>query len=281
MEFNVKLAEEDLFVMVDSGQMEQVLFNLVINARDAMPNGGILTISTESAAVDKKYFVGNKHENTGRYALITVSDKGIGMDDKILERIFDPFFTTKEIGKGTGLGLSMVYGIVKQHNGYIDVSSEPDKGTKFRIYIPLIKGKIEYKKVKPQPLPQGGTETVLIAEDDEYVRKLSKDLFEEYGYKVIDAIDGEEAVRNFMEHKEKIQLLMFDVIMPKKNGKEAYEEIKKIKPDIKALFVSAYGHDIIHKQGILEEGIDFISKPVSPFMLLKKVRETLDKNLND
>jgi signal transduction histidine kinase/CheY-like chemotaxis protein len=281
IEFSLNLIEKDLIVMVDPGQMEHVLFNLATNARDAMPNGGTLTITSEYVelkqnCVSNNNFVSNNKEKTNKYALLTVSDTGIGMNNEILEKIFDPFFTTKEVGKGTGLGLSMVYGIIEQHKGFIDVSSEPDKGAKFKIYLPLIMMTVEDKITEKIPIIRGGRETILIAEDDHEVRKLSKYILKEYGYNVIDVMNGSEAVRSFKKNQEDVHLLLFDVIMPKKNGNDAYQEIKKIKPDIKVLFISGYDYNIIRKQGGFEEGINFISKPVSPFFLLKKVRETLD-----
>ena len=277
IEIKVKLSREDLIVMADSGQIEQALMNLATNARDAMPDGGVLTVATESVELNREFFKASDYERPGRYALLSVTDTGIGMDEKTRERVFDPFFTTKEVGKGTGLGLSMVYGIIKQHEGYIYVSSKPGKGTTFRIYLRLTESKIEKKKSKTLGPAKGGTETVLIAEDDESVRMLSKEILERYGYDVLETSDGEDAVKKFMENKEKVQILLLDVVMPKKNGKEVYEEILKIKPHIKALFMSGYASDIMHKQGIIDEGINFISKPVSPEALLRKVREVLDE----
>ncbi len=278
IEFNLNLTEDDLIVMVDSGQMDQVMFNLVTNASDAMPDGGVLTITTESVKLDKQCIVNNENKKSRWFALIKVKDTGIGIDSKTLERIFDPFFTTKEVGKGTGLGLSTVYGIIKQHNGFIEVNSEPAKGTEFSIYLPLISDKQRMINNEEKSLHtfEGGSETVLIAEDDEHIRKISRKILKRYGYNVIDVGDGEDAIRNFIENKEQIKLLLFDVIMPKKDGKEAYEEIKKIKPNIKALFLSGYDNNIIIKKGILENGINFIYKPLSPEKLLRKVREILD-----
>jgi len=281
IEFKFTLAKEDLIVMADAGQIDHILFNFATNARDAMPDGGVLSITTKSVKLEEKYITDDhidKDERASRYALIRIEDTGMGMDNKTLERIFDPFFTTKEIGKGTGLGLSMAYGIIKQHMGYIDVSSQEGKGTQFKIYLPIIEGNMETKKVKSSLLPKRGTETLLIAEDDNQVKNLSIDLFGRYGYKVIAAINGEDAVKKFKENMERIQFLLFDVIMPKMNGKEAYEEIKKIKPNIKALFMSGYDDHIINKTGIWDGGgVDFISKPLSPQRLLIKVRDLLDK----
>ena len=278
IEIKVDLTDESLTVMADAGQIDQVLINLVTNARDAMPNGGVLTIATESVDLNQEFFKGRTPERPGRYALLSVSDTGIGIDEETQQKIFDPFYTTKEVGKGTGLGLSMVYGIVKQHNGYIEVFSKPNQGTTFRIYIPLVElPKEKSEEIKAQIPIKGGTETVLIAEDDEQVRALSKEMLIQSGYKVIEAVDGEDAVRKFRENKDKIQLLIFDVIMPKKNGKKAYEEILRLKPDIKAIFISGYATEVISKHGIIEDDLHFICKPLSPSELLRKVGEVLDQ----
>ncbi|MBI5749612.1 MAG: PAS domain S-box protein [Nitrospinae bacterium] len=229
----------DLTVFADRGQIEQVLMNLATNARDAMPDGGDLIMETEVIQMDEEYIKNHGYGESGTYALLAVTDSGTGMDEATRQRIFEPFFTTKELGRGTGLGLAMVYGIVKQHNGYINVYSEPQKGTTFKIYLPLIKSEAaESVGITPDVYPKGGTETVLVAEDDRAVRKLTRSILERFGYKVIMVEDGEDAIEKFMENKEEIQLLLLDVIMPKKNGKEVYEEIKKINPGIKTLFLS-------------------------------------------
>ncbi len=277
IELSTFLADEDLTVMADSTQIEQVLMNLATNARDAMPDGGSLIIRTGLVEFDYEFIKAHGYGRPGSYALISVEDTGEGIDEKMKERIFEPFFTTKELGKGTGLGLSMVYGIIRQHEGYINVYSEPGKGTTFKIYLPLIKLKVEEVKKAESPFIKRGTETVLIAEDDVQVRELTKEVFEVSGYKVIEAADGEDAIKVFNENKDNVSLLILDVIMPKKNGKEVYDEIKKVRPDIKAIFMSGYTADIIHKKGILEEGVDIILKPISLDELLIKAREVLDK----
>jgi len=277
IEIRVSLAEEDLVVMANPGQIEQALMNLVTNARDAMPDGGVLRIATESVELPRNFFKARDHEMPARYALLSVADTGAGMDKKTREKIFEPFYTTKEVGKGTGLGLSMVYGIITQHEGYIDVSSRPGEGTTFRIYLRLIGPRVEEEKSATLGPPKRGDESVLIAEDNESVRVLSKEILEGYGYDVIEAVDGDDAVRKYMENKDKIQILLLDVVMPKKNGKEAYEEIVKIKPDVKKLFMSGYTSDIIHEQGIIDEGIHIIYKPLSAEALLRKVRQVLDE----
>jgi hypothetical protein len=198
------------------------------------------------------------------------------MDEKTLKNIFDPFFTTKEVDKGTGLGLSVAYGIVKQHNGCVVVKSELGKGTEFKVYLPA--GKLEVREEEPRRLENhvAGTETLLVAEDDAEVRSLTKMVLEELGYEVIEAGDGEDAVNKFMDNKDDIDMLLLDVIMPRMNGKEAYDEILKVAPNIKTLFLSGYTKDIINQKGILEEGLNFISKPLSPTELSRKVRDVLD-----
>jgi PAS domain S-box-containing protein len=273
------LHEGAVDVFADSGQIEQVLMNLATNARDAMPECGTFTIETEIIEIDDEFVKIHGYGKPGAYALITATDTGTGMDDATRERIFEPFFTTKEFGKGTGLGLSIVYGIIKQHDGYINCYSESGKGTAFKIYLPVFK--TEVKEAMPAEtvgIPSArGTETILLAEDEESVRRLIKDVLKESGYKVIEAVDGEEAVSKFMENKDTVNLLLFDVVMPKMSGREAYEIIKKVKPDVKLLMTSGYSADFISKKGIIEEGLNFLAKPMSPANLLKKVREALDK----
>jgi two-component system cell cycle sensor histidine kinase/response regulator CckA len=277
IELSVHLTGEDLIVMADTTQIEQVLMNLATNARDAMPDGGSLVIRTDSVRIDD-YFINNYgFGRPGNYALISVTDTGHGMEDVTKEKIFEPFFTTKEVGKGTGLGLSMAYGIIKQHNGYINVYSELGKGSTFKIYLPVIKSDVEEMRPAAITMPTGGTEVILLAEDNEEVRKLTRTVLDSFGYEVIEAVDGEDAINKFKEDKDKIQLLIFDLIMPQKNGKEAFEEIKKIRPNIKVLFSSGYAADIIQKKGGIEEGINTVQKPISPRELIKKVREILDR----
>jgi two-component system cell cycle sensor histidine kinase/response regulator CckA len=276
IELKAILSKNDLIVMADSSQIEQVIMNLCTNARDAMPDGGAITLETSVIDVDEVYAKARLFEKTGRYAVISISDTGIGMDETTRERIFEPFFTTKELGRGTGLGLSIVYGIIKQHNGYINVYSEVGRGTTFKIYLPLMTTRLKETEKEVLPPPKGGTEAILVAEDDREVREFIKEVFTAAGYKVKEAVDGEDAVNVFAENKDEIQLLLFDVIMPKMNGKAAYEEINKIKPGIKALFMSGYTADIVGRKGALEQGVNFISKPVIPDELLRKAREILD-----
>jgi PAS domain S-box-containing protein len=284
IELKVMPSQERLPAMIDVGQMEQILMNLATNARDAMLKGGILLIETKSAVIDAKLVDRYGGVEPGRYAVISVTDTGAGIDQKIIEKIFDPFFTTKDVGKGTGLGLSMAYGIIKQHGGHINVYSEIGKGTTFRIYVPLSEENSaaalidETSRTASSPT---GTETLLLAEDDKVVLNITRDILKEFGYTVIVAVDGEDAIKVYTGNRDKIDMIIMDVIMPKVNGWEAYQAIKDMSPEIKVLFLSGYTASIIHKQSGLEEGLNFISKPVSPNELLKKIREILDnKTLN-
>ena len=260
----------------DPGQMEQVLMNLCTNTRDAMPNGGVLSIGTEISHIDAAQAKLYDLAKAGMYAMVTVTDTGVGMNEKTRERIFEPFFTTKEVGKGTGLGLSIVYGIIKQHKGHVKEYSRPGIGATFTIYLPLTEAVAEEPQSQKAETPRGGTETILIAEDNDHVRRIAKNVLEEYGYKVLEAVDGEDGVRVFSEHKEAIQLVILDLVMPRKNGKEAGREIRKLRSDVKILFTSGYTADILEQRDILEEKAQFISKPMPPQELLAKIREMLD-----
>lgn len=273
-----EIGEEPLIVNVDSGQIEQVLMNLATNARDAMPHGGSLSITTGRADIDEDYIKAHGYGEPGRYALFSLTDTGIGMDATTAKRIFEPFFTTKEVGKGSGLGLAVVYGIVKQHGGYIDVHSETGRGTTFMIYLPLLPGGIPGDtETPPLPLPHEGKETILLAEDEAEIRKLACDVLTEFGYTVIEAVDGEDAIRKFGENREKIELLLLDLVLPKKNGKDVYDEVRRMGSNVRAIFVSGYPRDVIRRDGILTEGYELIMKPVSPQNLLRKIREVLDR----
>ncbi|MBI5142355.1 MAG: PAS domain S-box protein [Nitrospirae bacterium] len=269
---------EGIIANADRGQIEQVLMNCATNARDAMPNGGIFTIETDTVSLDAEYVRMHGVGKAGAYAVMSVSDNGTGMGEEIRKHLFEPFFTTKEIGKGTGLGLSIIYGIIRQHNGFINVHSEPGRGTTFKIYLPIEQSVIERTTASAVPAsPPGGTETILLAEDDDTVRELSRTVLTASGYTVITAMDGEDAISKFTEHKGDIKLVILDMIMPKKTGKQAYDELRSMKPGIRVLFVSGYTADMIHRDGMLIQDIDLISKPVSPTELLKKVRNVLDK----
>lgn len=277
IEYRTVLNDKALTVMADVGQFEQVLMNLATNARDAMPKGGVLTISTDLVELDSEFIHQNGFGKIGTYACISVVDTGTGMEENAKDKIFEPFYTTKDVGKGTGLGLAIAYGAIKQQNGYITVDSVLGKGSVFRIYLPLIPGCADEKKKTDFHTIEKGSGTVLIAEDDHHVRELDRALLEEYGYTVLEAIDGKDALDKFEIHKERIDLLILDVIMPKMNGKEVYNEIKRRQPDMKVLFTSGYTADIINRKGIMEEELNFVAKPLPPGEFLQKVREILDK----
>lgn len=270
---------DELPVFADAYQLEQVLMNLATNARDSMPQGGTLTVTTGVVDFDREFAATHGCGKPGRYAVITVSDTGEGIDEETLERIFEPFFTTKEVGKGTGLGLAVVYGIIEQHDGHINVYSEPGHGTTFRIYLPLIASEAMVSAVtRQEDLPVGGAETILLAEDNELVREITGSVLSEFGYTVIEAVDGEDAVRKFREHAGSIDLLLLDMIMPNMNGNDALKEIRKIQPNIKAIFASGYAPEAICQKLSNEDDVQLLSKPMSPAELLRKLRSVLDGN---
>jgi PAS domain S-box-containing protein len=275
---NLVLHDEPIVVFADMHQLEQVLMNLATNARDAMPGGGNLTISSETVTLGNDFVRIHGFGSQGRYALLTLSDTGSGMDKETCSKIFVPFFTTKEVGKGTGLGLAVVYGIIKQHEGFINVYSEPGAGTTFRIYLPLISSEVRGEEIAPEKETLArGTETILLVEDDESVRGLVSIVLKQEGYTVIEAVDGVDSVKKFMENRETIDLLLSDLIMPKMNGIEAYDEMKVWRPGLKAIFVSGYAPDVIRQKMSLESGVVLISKPILPYALLKQVRSLLEE----
>jgi two-component system cell cycle sensor histidine kinase/response regulator CckA len=276
----VYLLSDDLGkVKTDPGQIEQVILNLAVNARDAMPSGGKLTIETANVVLDEAYARGHVGVNPGLYVMLSVSDTGYGMSPEVKEHLFEPFFTTKEKGKGTGLGLSTVYGIVKQSEGEIWVYSEPGQGTTFKIYLPRVdEAPKEWKEKaigKEFPL---GSETILVVEDELQVRGLAVRVLQGQGYMVLEASNGEEALRVVQEHAgENIHLLLTDVVMPHMGGKELADQLKILHPDIKVLYTSGYTDNAIVNHGILEPGTNFLQKPFSPEALAQKVREVLDR----
>ena len=275
--FRTVISNGSLPILADEHQIGQVLMNLSVNARDAMNKGGLLTIASEEVLLDRQFSALHGYGEPGRYALITVSDTGEGMNEQTRQKIFEPFFTTKEVGKGTGLGLAVVYGIIQQHDGHINVYSEPGTGTTFRMYLPLVESvMVTHDSGQTAPYPENGTETILLAEDDESLRKMTSSLLAALGYKIIIAGDGEEALQKFKEYREDIDLLLFDIIMPKKSGKEAYEEIAKICPDMKVIFVSGYSPDIIQDKIAFANNVTIVYKPVLPSDLLRKIRGVLD-----
>lgn len=271
------LNEMPIMVMADEHQIEQVLMNLVTNAIDSMPKGGEITITTGTFALDSEFRAIHGYGKPGNYGCLTVTDTGVGMDEATRQRIFEPFFTTKEVGKGTGLGLAVVYGIVKQHDGYINVYSEPDKGTTFKIYLPIKESTTaEVFKAEELAAIVSGSETILLAEDDDMVRNMTQSFLCEHGYTVIEAVDGIDALAKFTEHKDAIDLLLFDLIMPKMNGKEAFDEIRKIAPKMKAIFSSGYAPETIKQKLSSTDGVHLISKPITPHNLLREIRRLLD-----
>lgn len=278
IDFRTGLHSATLPVEADANQIEQVLMNLATNARDAMPRGGVLTVTTSQVLLDHDFARRHGDGKPGRYGLLTVSDSGCGMDEETRLRIFEPFFTTKEIGKGTGLGLAVIYGIIKQHDGFINVYSEPGEGTTFRIYLPLAEAAVTADADREAAvLPDRGSETILLAEDDQVLRELSRTVLEDFGYRVIVATDGDDALRKFMDNKDRIQLLLSDLIMPKKSGKEVYDLIRQVRPDIKVIFASGYSPEMVRDKASLGSGVTVIYKPLSPLELLKKIRTVLDE----
>jgi PAS domain S-box-containing protein len=276
IELVTAVTDAELTVMADSGQIEQVLMNLATNSRDAMSGRGTLVIGTKLVELTAHSSANPDGSQPGRYALITVLDTGEGMDEKTRERIFDPFFSTKEVGKGTGLGLAMAYGIIKQHNGYIEVFSEPGEGTVFKIYLPLTASATTATVEQTVPPQRGKGETILVIEDSKDVRQMFRETLEFYGYRVIEALDGEDGVAKYRAHAEEIDLLLIDVMMPRKHGRETYDEIKRLNGGIKAIFTSGYSSDLITRKGVLAEGLNYIAKPISPNRLLSQVRSLLD-----
>jgi two-component system, cell cycle sensor histidine kinase and response regulator CckA len=267
-------------VKVDPGQIDQVLMNLVVNAKDVMPKGGKLTIETANVDFDEDYFyVHGLKGQPGSYIMLAVSDTGSGMDKETQAHIFEPFFTTKEIGKGTGLGLSMVYGIIKQNNGFVWVYSELGQGTTFKIYLPRVKKDVEEEDEKNQISMRelGGSETILIVEDDARLRKIVRKVLNQNGYKLLEAENGEDAVEISKKHDGAIDLLLTDVVMPKMSGKETAERLQPLYPQMKIIYMSGYTDNTIANHGVLAPGLNFIQKPFTPDELAGKVREILDR----
>jgi PAS domain S-box-containing protein len=264
-------------VRVDPGQMEQVLMNLVVNARDAMPRGGTLTISTRDIFLDEDYCRRHEEVRPGRYVLLAVADTGHGVDRATQARLFEPFFTTKPVGKGTGLGLAMVYGILKASGGHVSVESEPGRGTTFHLFLPAV----ERPETVPLPASRyaqpGGTETVLVVEDEAGVRALARQALEARGYQVLEASDGETAVQICRDHIGPINLIVSDVVMPRMGGRELRQQVAEISPQTRVIFTSGYTDDAVVRHGVYQSESDFLQKPFTVQSLLKKVREVLDR----
>jgi PAS domain S-box-containing protein len=273
----LRLADDLGRVMADPGQLDQVLLNLALNAKDAMPGGGVLTIETMNVELDAAYIAAKNLETmkTGPYVMLMMSDTGQGMDRETLRRVFEPFFTTKDVGEGTGLGLSTVYGIVKQSGGFIWAYSEPGHGTAFKIYLPLVDAAMASGSGGPPGAPEGGKEVILLAEDDSSVRGVLVRTLRDYGYIVLEAADGGEALEVAAQAGCEPDLLIADVVMPRINGRQLWRELVKRWPDLPVLFISGYtGFDAVSR-GLLEEGRDFLQKPLDPEELARKVRTIL------
>jgi len=281
IELTTTLAPDLGAVRADVGQLEQVLMNLAVNARDAMPTGGRLTVETANVEHDPDYARDREAAAVRQFAMLAVSDTGCGMDEATKARIFEPFFTTKEPGKGTGLGLATVYGIVKQAGGFIWVYSEPGQGTSFKIYLPEVDATAERTTAVAGARAPRGTETVLLVEDAAAVRAVTKQVLERQGYVVLEAPDGEAALRLAQQHRGPIHLLLTDVVMPRVSGRELAERLTQVRPDMRVLYASGYTDDSVVRHGILELGTAYLQKPFSPESLARKVRNVLDAAIQD
>jgi PAS domain S-box-containing protein len=278
IEVKMHLADDLGIVCADPTQVEQVLMNLCINARDAMPAGGSLTIETSNAAFDEKYCASQPFARPGRYVMLSVADTGTGMDSATLDRIFEPFFTTKEMGGGTGLGLATVYGIARQHGGFVHVYSEIGHGSRFRVFFPVSpSASVAPGTVEDAQPVRGGTETILVAEDHEGLREIARETLSKYGYRVLLAADGEQAVQAFQSKRDKIDLVLLDVVLSRLSGPDAYSQICRENPGVPVIFVTGYSPDIALLSKVQAQGLPIVQKPYSPRDLARKVREMLDR----
>ncbi|MGH9317627.1 MAG: response regulator [Thermoanaerobaculia bacterium] len=262
-------------IKADPGQLEQVIMNLAVNSRDAMPRGGKLTIETRNVQLDKAYARERRYVAEGHYVLLAVSDTGSGMDSETRAHIFEPFFTTKGQGKGTGLGLSTVYGIVKQSGGSVEAYSEVGQGTTFKIYLPAVEEAVQRPSPEPAAKPLPGSETILLVEDDESVRALARRVLVSYGYTVLEALNGEDAMDVVSRHRGVIHLMVTDAVMPGMSGPQLARQLSSLRPDMRVLFISGYTDDAIVRHGLLKPTEAFLPKPFSPDALVRKVREVL------
>ncbi|HEY7513995.1 MAG TPA: ATP-binding protein, partial [Vicinamibacteria bacterium] len=263
---------------VDRAQVEQILMNLVVNARDAMPEGGALVIETRNVQLDEEWASGHPGSSTGPHVMLSVNDSGVGMDAETQRHIFEPFFTTKELGRGTGLGLATVYGIVKQSGGYITVESTVGKGTTFRIFLPRVEEKPpKAEAVASASAPARGRETILLVEDEDVVRELAREALQEGGYNVLEARHpGEALLVAERQRQDGLDLLLTDVVMPHMSGPQLAERLREHQPDLRVLFMSGYTDDAALRHGVLRSEVFFLQKPFTPEVLARRVRETLD-----
>jgi CheY-like chemotaxis protein len=272
--------EDDLSVVrADPTQIEQVLMNLCLNSRDAMPQGGKITIETHNASFSEEDCRRAAGLQVGRFAELRVSDTGMGMDAAVRERIFEPFFTTKGAGKGTGLGLATVYGIVKQHNGFIQVESERGQGSKFRVFLPVDEAPAADKSQIPvsDDLPaRGGTETILLADDHFGICEMAQSVLTGKGYQVLLAHDGEEAIEIYAAHRDRIALVILDVIMPRRGGPEVFAAINALNSNVSVVFATGYSNEPAIMADLVARGVAILRKPYSPSLLCRRVREVLD-----
>ncbi len=262
--------------MVDPVQADQVLMNLCINARDAMPSGGKLVIETSNEEIGDDYCAIHTYAQPGAYVVLSVTDTGTGMNQDTVEQIFEPFFTTKEMGKGTGLGLATVYGIVKQHGGFIDVDSTFGKGTTFRVYLPASGGTPDAREGQPLEAPTKGSETILLAEDHEGVRQSAQEMLETLGYTVIIAADGVEAVEIFRAKWKQIDVAVLDVVMPRLSGPDAFMQMSELQPNLRVVFTTGYTSEAASLTSMLEKGASFLQKPYSQRSISQMIRSVLD-----
>ena len=276
--FDLNLSKEKLIVLADSGQISQVLINLAMNARDSMPEGGEIKIETCLVSLDKEEVLTHDLESPGKYTVISVSDTGSGIEGNTLQRIYEPFFTTKGVGKGTGLGLFIVYGIIKQHKGSILVESKPGEGTVFRIYLPSITAEIVQLQREEKTLPKESGGTILVVEDEEVVRQFLKTTLSREGYQLIFAADGAEALRKFKKNQDTLSLVISDIVMPKMNGRILYEEIRKINPRMKMVFISGYSVDQINCNEMPPDRVRFVNKPFTKKVLCDEIKSILGSN---
>lgn len=276
IEFEVRQGTDIGYVHADPGELHQALLNLCLNARDAMPSGGKLVLRTENVTLSKAFNGFDSRMAPGRYVVVYVSDTGCGMGPEVRERAFEPFYTTKEVGEGTGLGLARVYGVVQQHGGTVHVDSEPGKGTTLKVYLPATDTTTDTGNEESVASAAGGTETILLAEDEKMVRDFAVRILTDAGYSVVVASNGEEAVRLFDENSDKISLVLLDAVMPKLVGREAYRHIKEIDPETKVVFCTGYDPETAQVNAILGEDVRLVEKPFDPDELLRTVRDVLD-----